>query len=203
MAAYKNIAGVRFGRLTAVSHAGTDMQRNALWLCLCDCGNQITVRGSSLRSGVTLSCGCYKLDSLKTHGMSKSRLYALWHGMKVRCLNENGEIFDRYGGRGITICPEWENSFEAFRDWAMANGYRDDLTIDRIDTNGPYSPGNCRWATMKEQENNKRNNHLITFEGETHTVTEWAEIKGINRQALYSRLKRGWSIERALFSPSR
>lgn len=135
--------------------------------------------------------------------MSKTRLYKEWSSLKIRCLNERDSHYPDYGDRGITVCQEWLDSFEAFRDWAIANGYQDSLTIDRIDNNGPYSPDNCRWATMKEQQNNKRSNKLITFEGETHTVTEWAEIKGIDRYALYSRLKRGWPIEKLFSSPRR
>lgn len=198
-----DLTGQRFGRLTVIEFAGISKGRNAKWLCHCDCGSEVVVLSRSLKSGRTNSCGCLKLDLLNQHGMSKSRLYREWRGIKVRCLNASDPHFPDYGGRGITICEEWVDSFENFRDWALTSGYHDGLTIDRIDNNGPYSPDNCRWSTMKEQQNNKRNNKLITFEGETHTVTEWAAIKGIDRHALYSRLKRGWPIEKIFSSPRR
>lgn len=203
MGTFIDLTGRRFGRLTVVALAGISKGRNAIWLCRCDCGKEVEVQSRNLKSGRSKSCGCLKLDLLNKHGMSKTRLYSEWHGIKVRCLNEQDAHYPNYGGRGITVCPEWVDSFEAFRDWALANGYRDDLTIERKDNDGPYSPDNCRWATPKEQHNNKRSNRLITFNGETHTVTEWAAITGIDRHALYSRLKRGWSVERLFTPPSR
>lgn len=121
--------------------------------------------------------------------------------MKDRCLNKKGRNYDGYGSRGITICPEWSESFEAFQDWALANGYRDDLTIDRKDNDGPYSPDNCRWATGKEQANNRRSSRIIEHEGETHTLKEWAEIAGMSLEALKYRIDSGWSIEDALTKP--
>lgn len=118
-----------------------------------------------------------------------------------RCFNENHQSYPHYGGRGITVCEEWRDNFQAFYDWAMANGYSDNLTIDRKDNDGNYEPSNCRWATNKEQANNKRNNRIITFEGETHDVTKWSEIKGIPRATIYTRLCRGWDIEKVLTTP--
>lgn len=120
--------------------------------------------------------------------------------MKDRCYREGSSAYEHYGGRGISVCNEWQHSFEAFRDWALANGYRDDLTIDRKDVNGDYCPENCRWATLKEQGNNKRYNHLVEYKGETHTLSEWSEITGIQCGTLYYRLK-VWSVEDALTKP--
>lgn len=128
-------------------------------------------------------------------------MYRIWHGMKDRCLNKKGKNYASYGGRGITICEEWANSFETFRDWAMANGYRDDLTIERKENDGPYSPENCRWATEKEQANNRRSSRFIEHRGETHTLKEWAEIAGMSLEALKYRIDSGWSIEDALTKP--
>ncbi|MBO7171268.1 MAG: hypothetical protein J6W28_08845, partial [Clostridia bacterium] len=123
-----------------------------------------------------------------THGQTHTRLHHIWHGIKQRCLNPKSYIYKNYGGRGITVCDEWRDSFEVFYGWAMANGYADDLTIDRIDVNGNYEPLNCRWATSKEQGNNRRTNHLLTYKGQTRTTQEWADIKGLSRECIRWRL---------------
>lgn len=167
------------------------------WLCECDCGNQIVVTTTHLKSGHTKSCGCYAKEVSvrnglkKKHGMTKTRIHRIWSQIKTRCFNSKDEHFKDYGGRGITICDEWKNSFESFYEWSMANGYEDNLTIDRIDVNGNYCPENCRWATMKEQNDNKRNTVLLTFEGETRTLGEWSEITGIKYVTLFWRYKAG------------
>ena len=132
--------------------------------------------------------------------MRGTRLYQIWHNMKDRCYREKCSEYHRYGGRGITVCDEWRESFEAFRDWAMANGYMEGLTIERKDTNGDYCPENCCWATQKEQANNRRTNHLITYKGETHTMKEWAEIYNIPYYLLKDRIRKGIPMERATSS---
>lgn len=140
----------------------------------------------------------------ETHGDSYSRLYQIWHGIKTRCYAEYQTSYHNYGKKGIAVCKEWRNSYIAFRDWALSNGYRDDLTIDRIDNNGDYEPSNCRWATPKEQSNNRSTNHLVTFNGETHTIAEWARIVGLSPRLIKDRLTySGWSIEKILFTPPR
>lgn len=134
-----------------------------------------------------------------THNGSNDRLYGIWINMKHRCNNPNDPRYYDYGGRGITVCNEWLHSYENFKDWSMRNGYTERLSIDRINVNGNYEPSNCRWATNKEQQNNMRSNRLLTYLGETHTVSEWAEITGINKSTISKRIDRsGWSIERAL-----
>ena len=138
-----------------------------------------------------------------THGGSKTRLFRIWQYMRKRCYNKNDSNYERYGGRGITVCEEWNKDFAAFRDWAMANGYREDLSLDRIDNNGPYCPENCRWATAKQQGNNRRSTHLITYNGETHSIKEWAEITGIAKSTIGNRLKAGATPEDALTRPVR
>lgn len=133
-----------------------------------------------------------------THKMSGTRIYNIWALMKRRCTNPNNKEFERYGARGITLCEEWQD-FMSFYKWAMANNYTDKLTLDRIDNNGNYEPENCRWVTMKEQQRNRSNNHLITYNGKTQTISQWAEERNINHDTLFSRInKRHWDIGRAL-----
>lgn len=200
-----DITGQRFGRLTAVCRESNNKRGEARWRCKCDCGNEIITIQHSLRSGNTSSCGCIRKEQLAErnkqnakHGMKGTRLYQTWHNMKDRCFRKNHAQYADYGGRGITVCPEWTKSFEAFRDWAMDNGYQDDLTLDRRDTNGSYTPDNCRWATQKEQSNNRRSNRLITFNGETHTLKKWSEIYDIPYALLKNRIRAGMPMERAI-----
>ena len=195
-----DIAGMTFGRLTVIERAGV-VKNRMMWRCRCTCGKEIIVAGASLRSGNTMSCGCYNRDKITKHGLHKSRLYKIWRGMRERCYNTNTKNFMRYGGRGISICEEWLE-FDAFKDWALSHGYTDKLTIDRIDNEKGYSPDNCRWATLKEQENNKYSNRIIEFNGEKHTISEWSDITGICYSTLHGRLER-YNIEKALTAPVR
>ena len=137
------------------------------------------------------------------HGMAGTRIYECWKDMKKRCYNPKNKRYPDYGARGISVYHEWlgEHGAENFINWAMANGYRDDLTLDRIDVNSDYEPNNCRWATLKEQANNKRQNHLITYNGKTQTVTQWAEELNVNTRTLFSRIDRGWTDEQILTTP--
>lgn len=202
MGKFIDLSGQKIGRLTVIARVGTSRQREALWLCKCECGNEIIIRGSDVRTRHTISCGCWKRETAKEmltkHGKRNTRLYHIWSGMKDRCNNPRNIGYNLYGGRGIKVCEEWSQDFMAFYQWASENGYTDKMTIDRIDANGNYYPENCRWETQKAQQNNRRNNHVISFNGGTHTLTEWAEITGIKSSTIYGRLKRGWTIERAL-----
>lgn len=132
------------------------------------------------------------------HGLSHTRIDNIYKGMISRCYHPQNIRFDRYGGRGITVCDEWRNDKIKFFEWAFANGYTDDLTIDRINGDKGYSPDNCRWKTQKAQQNNRCNNRQIELNGETHTMAEWADITGLNPSTIWARLKRGWSAEEAL-----
>lgn len=176
------------------------------WICECDCGSVFEVRSDSLRSGRTLSCGCYQRERSKEyhtkHGLYHTRLHEIWVGMKQRCYNPKKKYFKRYGGRGITVCEEWQ-TFEPFYEWAIANGYRENLTIERVNNDGNYCPSNCRWATRKEQSNNKSSNHKITYNGETHTMTEWAGLLGLPKSVMHDRIRRGWTMERIASTPVR
>ena len=198
-----DLTGQRFGMLTVIERAGHKRKRVA-WRCRCDSGKEVIVCALDLRNGDTKSCGCMKgswiAESKLKHGMSGSRLYHVWAGMKDRCLNEKDVSYKNYGGRGIKLCNEWMD-FETFQKWALANGYSDKLTIDRIDVNGNYCPENCRWATWKEQANNKRNNHFIEFDGRRQTLSQWAKEIGIDCTSLLERLSKH-PLEKALTMPS-
>lgn len=203
--------GKKYGSLTVVgiehctSGNGHTMY---MWRCRCDCGNEKLVTPSVLKRHPQEFCGrdcknkqatrVKNVENKTRHGGSKTRLYRIYHGMKDRCTNENTSYYRYYGARGISVCDEWCNDYIAFRDWALANGYTDELTIDRIDCNGDYCPDNCRWVTMKVQQNNRTNNHLISYNGETHTISEWSEITGIRVGVINNRLKCGRSSGEAL-----
>lgn len=158
----------------------------------------------ALHSGKTTSCGCHQraLQSAKQkrHGESKSKLYGVWLAMRRRCYNSHAKHYNLYGGRGITVCEEWRNKYEPFRDWAMSIGYCQGLTIDRIDVNGPYSPENCRLVDCVAQANNRRSNIVLTYNGQSHTLKEWSDIQNIPYKLMNARFHRGWSVERLLFT---
>jgi len=201
-----DLSGQRFGRLTVIERAGTNQWKQPLWLCICDCGNTTIVDRCKLKSGNTRSCGCLRVDTQKaehtTHGGSKTRLFRCWNNAKTRCYRPYSKDYKEYGARGIRMCDEWLHDFGAFQSWALENGYSDSLTLDRINPDGNYCPENCRWATIKQQANNRRA-CFLTYNGETHTRKEWAEITGISRNNIADRLHKGWSIERTLTEPVR
>lgn len=198
----KDLSGQKFGRLTAIKIVGKNKNGSRQWLCKCECGNDAVVDQHRLSSGHTKSCGCISKEMYYVHGLSRSRINKIYRGMRGRCYNKKLKSYKDYGGRGIKICEEWlddEKGFMNFYRWSMENGYSDNLTIDRKDVNGDYEPFNCRWVDRKTQQNNTRRNDYIEFNGETHTLSEWAEIVGIKNKTLYTRLYYyGWSVERAL-----
>lgn len=206
---FVDLCGCRFGMLTVLNRAEDHIckggQHKTMWLCRCDCGKETVVCTQSLKSGGTLSCGCYRQKRAKEghtiHGGTGTRLYDIWTGMISRCYNKNNNRYDNYGGRGIIVCNEWKNSFEVFRDWATKNGYSDNLTIDRINVNGDYCPENCRWISPLEQSKNKSNSINIEINGETKILSDWAREYGIGKDTVRHRIKCGWDIIDALTIP--
>lgn len=200
-----DISGQRFGRLITIKRLIPSGETRNKWLCQCDCGNKCLATTSDLRRGKTKSCGCLKkeLDKNrnKRHGMSNTSLHKRWRSIKDRCFNSKSKSFKNYGGRGISMCDEWKNSFESFENWALGNGYQENLTIERIDVDGNYEPKNCCWIPLEEQAKNRRTTRLISFNGETYSIREWSKRLGISESTLYFRLNSGWDIKDAFTIP--
>lgn len=203
-----DITGKKINMLTAVKYEYSKNGKE-YWLFHCDCGNDKIMQKGNVTHGGTKSCGCQIKEAVAEsnkrrakHGCCKSyhksRLYRIWNNAKQRCLNPNRKDYERYGGRGITFCDEWKEDFSKFRDWAIENGYKEDLTLERIDNDKGYSPYNCKWITRTEQQRNTRQNRFYTINGETKTLTEWCEIYGKVPNTVKYRLKIGMSIEEAL-----
>lgn len=191
MSKFVDLTGQKFGRLTAIERVGRDSCNHALWKCLCDCGNYTTAGSNSLKSGNTKSCGCLNLERATErivrynfrHGETGTRLWRIWSGMISRCESPSTAENKYYQGKGIAVCNAW-HAYENFKNWALKNGYRDDLTIDRIDLNGNYEPSNCRWATKVEQAENRSSTRLFTVNGETHSLSGWSRCVGLNPNAI-------------------
>lgn len=194
-----SIIGKRFGRLTVkeLDHIGKN--RGTWWKCACDCGNETVVYRGSLTSGDIISCGCYRKEHIheygKTHGLTSSPLYSVWSGMIQRCANPNADNFERYGGRGITVCDDWRNHYESFHNWATESGYKKGLSLDRRDNEKGYFPENCQWADRYSQQNNTRRNHYVTWNGITHSIAEWSRILGVNHETLRYRINHGNMVD--------
>lgn len=201
-----DLTGQTFGLLKVVERAEDYVQPNGRhrpgWKCQCECGKTAMVLGENLTSGRSRSCGCYQKEYMSahksTHRETNTKLYGVWCSMKSRCYNPNVKYFKDYGGRGITVCQEWRESYESFRDWALSHGYKDGLSIDRIENDSGYSPGNCRWVTRAVQSNNRRSNNMLTLNGETHSISEWAKLLNVNSRRLYNRYYSGWDAEKIL-----
>ena len=206
MSNLKNLVGEKFGSLSVIKRVPSLSSKYSLWLCHCDCGKDVVVRGGNLASGNSKSCGCKKMDigrrSLK-HGMSNTRLYHIHSWMKERCSKPYSSAYRWYGGKGVCVCDEWlgENGFKNFADWAMASGYSDELSIDRINPNGNYEPTNCRWVDTKTQQNNKTSNRHVEYQGSTYTLTQFSEMIDMKIATVWARLKRGWSVEKVANTP--
>ena len=205
----KDLTGKRFGRLTAIKPVGKNKCGNTLWLCRCECGGTAVCINSNLTRGNSKSCGCLITKVLikrnTKHGMAKSRLYNAWVSMLERCKTKTATSYRHYGGRGITVCKEWdcEDGFLHFADWAMSNGYTNNLTLDRIDNNGNYCPENCRWVTHQRQMNNTRRNVIVSAFGFTASLADACRKFDAPYKRTWKRLKRGWPIEQALMISER
>ena len=200
MSKYIDISNKKYGKLTAlkINHVQilASGQKREHWLCKCECGNETIVSKVNLLNNHTKSCGCLKHEAYNfSHKKKNTRIYNIWTNIKTRCYNKNRKNFYNYGGRGITVCDEWKKDFMSFYNWAMANGYNDTLTIDRIDVNGNYEPSNCRWVDIYAQANNKRTNHFLTYNGNTHTLAEWARIYNINYKLFHKKISQGKTMD--------
>lgn len=203
-----NIIGEKYNRLTVISEAPRRNGRRYL-NCVCDCGNETTVSYSNLVGGQVKSCGCLKKEIASAaatnrnyiHGEEGTHLYRVWSGMKTRCSNPKHVFFNRYGGRGISVCDEWL-TFKGFSEWAHANGFREGLSLDRIDNDKGYSPENCRWVPKEMQQRNRTTNHYVTIDGVTLPLISWAEKNGISYNTVLSRIRYGWSDVSAVTVPS-
>lgn len=198
-----DLTGQKFGRLTVVRFDHKENGRK-YYLCQCDCGNFKIVSNHSLKSGNTKSCGCLHKEILiqrnkdnRIHHPENERLLRIWRAILHRCYKETDEHYDYYGGRGIKVCDDWHN-FETFQEWALANGYADNLTIDRLDGNKDYCPNNCSWATMTVQNNHKSDTKWLTYKGKTQSLSDWCRELGLDYFRTKARLNSlGWSVEDA------
>ena len=203
MSKFIDITGKTFGNLTVIERLPNEKGGVVRWKCRCSCGKYTTVRSSNLKSGLVKSCGCLKhIAPNKTHGASKTRLYRIYASIKDRCYNPHAVAFHRYGGRGITMCEEW-HKFENFRRWALENGYRDGLTIERKNVDRNYEPDNCEWITLSQQAMNRSSNLKFTHNGKTQILSEWVKELGLSYSLIHNRIYRlGWDFERAISTPS-
>lgn len=198
----KDITGNKYNHLTAIKRDGNDSSGCAAWIFQCDCGRYHRTRKKAVTSGQIRSCGkCIpyirKSEGYRRppviikHGMSNTKLYRVWHGMKMRCNPKRKSHRSRYYDRGITVCEEWANSFEKFYEWAIANGYKEGLTIDRINNDGIYEPSNCRWTTTYIQARNKRSNVMVEHNGKTLCISDWEKELGYGNDSLGRRYRMG------------
>jgi len=187
------LIGQRFGKLVVIEES-EKRNGNVAWKCLCDCGKETTSLSYNLTSGKSKSCGCVRGEKvgelMRTHGQSKTRLYGIYKGMKQRCNNKNTPAYKYYGGKGVSICPDWLNDFLKFKEWSINNGYLAKKSIDRRNPNGNYCPENCRWVDLEKQQNNKLNSFFLSIDGDKRTIAEWAKYNKINKQTLYSKFYR-------------
>lgn len=201
-----NLIGMKFNRLTVIEKSAERRKNGAVkWVCKCECGNTKVVEGYKLKSGHTQSCGCLRSEMTveknkknAKHGMHGTKIYGIWRHMKERTTKTTHKQYQDYGGRGIRVCDEWSD-FSKFYEWSIANGYKEGLSIDRADNDGNYEPSNCRWTDDKTQANNRRNNHLIEYEGKKQTMKQWADEKGIDYGLVKNRMRAGMPLEKVFY----
>lgn len=196
---FEDLIGQRFGRLTVVAYIPPEKRtaRQYNWWCRCDCGNEIKANASKLKGGLQQSCGCLKrelqhtfiADKTRKYKHSNKRLYGVYQSMMNRCYDARNREYENYGGRGIEVCDEWRNNYDTFAEWAWNSGYDisakwGECTLDRKDVNKGYTPENCRWITNQEQQNNRRGNVLLEYNGEVHTMAEWSRLLGVTYSAI-------------------
>lgn len=203
---WNEYVGKKFNRLTVLRIAGINKYNRVIYECQCDCGRKKHAEASKVKNGALKSCGCLQSEvvgkNFEIHGLTNTRLFRIWQSMKARCYDPNHSRYYAYGARGITVCEEWLHDFQAFYDWAIANGYADNLSIDRKDVNGNYEPSNCKWSTDIEQANNTTRNRYVTYRGVTMTAAEWARHFGFNYKYFHEKLKDcNWSIADLLEIP--
>ena len=198
--------GKKFNYLTVIRISGKNKYNRPLYKCKCDCGNTIITEATRVKMGAIKSCGCLQrkvvAERFKVHGLTNTRIYRIWAAMISRCENPNNNRYYVYGLKGISVCDEWRNNFMNFYNWAINNGYSDDLSIDRIDNDKGYCPSNCRWATRKVQMNNRSNSRNISYNGTTMTLKQWSEYFGFNYKYFHEVMsKNNWDIEKVLNMP--
>lgn len=205
---FNDLTGKRFERLRVIGLSAKKSGRKSYWVCKCDCGNKKLVRSDSLKDDSIKSCGCLKkeqdeinLTKHHRHMEAGTPLYTRWQGIKARCYYKDSHCYEFYGGRGIRVCEEWKNSYEAFAEWARNNGYSKELTIERIDVNGDYCPENCTWVTQQEQNNNRRSNVWIEWRGMRKNIQQWSECLNFDYGTLHSRYYRNGLRPPELFKP--
>ena len=203
---WSSCVGKKYNRLIVLRLAGKNKYGHQLFECKCDCGNIAVIEGTAVKNGRTCSCGCLQKESAKkrrtTHGMTKTKLFNVWNTMKQRCSNPNSKNYKRYGARGIFVCEEWKNDFASFMKWSLSHGYKDGLSIDRIDGEKGYSPDNCRWVDVYVQSNNRSNNRLMTINGITKNCKQWADHFGFEYKYFHEKCKKNdWNLEKVLEIP--
>lgn len=194
---FKDLTGQRFGKLTVLSRAAS-IDNDAAWLCRCDCGAETTVRSGNLKRAKACTKWCSRV--ITTHGMARTKEYRAWRGIKKRCLVKSCALYKNYGGRGIGMFAEWQDSFEAFYRY-VGKAPSPSHSIDRVNNDGNYEPGNVRWATYTQQARNTRRNHLLTHDGISMCISDWADFVGIRAGVIFTRLHHGWDVDRALTTP--
>lgn len=204
-----NLVGQEFNKLLVVEFLRMKGS-HAIYKCLCDCGNYTEAYGANIKKNHTTSCGCSSIKHKKefavksiTHGLTKHPLFMSWVGMRNRCYYVKHNRYANYGGKGIVVCEEWKGNFKSFFEWGIANGWAKGLSIDRIDTNKSYSPDNCRFSTVSEQNKNRTTNIYITYNGVTKVANDWAKITGVRGQTISKRLRKGWDIYSVIYGKAK